>query len=385
LVGLSGAAAVHAQTPTPTPPVVPTRPYEGEATPTPRVWCPPSPTPPRQFPTAIYPTAVFTTTRIPTATPTGTPTPTPTPYPGGYKILEIPISLEWDYFNTGPNRLTDTITILSFEVVTGTVVGFGMELSASYTQVGAGPVLDTRLGLLKPSTSPIKQWWFTYDTGNLQQVGFHSDHTLLGYWYPQANQAVTNFENNVLFPRPGVDIHRQNGDGDLWTVFRVNESGSIRLYIDLNASFQSSSKTQRYRGIIYTVWLVYTGDLFYQAPSVPGDCWGNNCAARTPTPTPNVTPTPTPFLTPAPTPTPWGCIELPPDVTPRVRINPRGTCVTLIPATDVLGVQIPDVTICVQDVEISVGYLFGQDMTAWTVRAGLILIAFTLWRILVRR
>jgi hypothetical protein len=57
----------------------------------------------------------------------------------------------------------------------------------------------------------------------------------------------------------------------------------------------------------------------------------------------------------------------------------------LIPATDVLGVQVPDVTICVQNVDISVGYLFGQDMTAWTVRAGLILIAFTLWRILVRR
>jgi hypothetical protein len=82
---------------------------------------------------------------------------------------------------------------------------------------------------------------------------------------------------------------------------------------------------------------------------------------------------------------PWGCIELPPDITPRVRINPRGTCVTLIPATDVLGIQIPDVTVCVQDVEISIGYLFGQDMTAWTVRTGLVLIAFTLWRILVRR
>jgi hypothetical protein len=275
--------------------------------------------------------------------------------------------------------------VLNFEVITGTVVGFGIELSASYTQVGAGPVLDTKLGLLKPATSPVKQWWFAYDTNNLQQVGFHADHSLLGDWYPQANTAVIDFENNVLFPRLGVDIHQQEGSRDLWTVFRANESGSIRLYINLDASFQSSSKTQRYRGIIYTVWMVYTGDLFYQVPPAAGNCWGNNCAARTPTPTPNVTPTPTPFLTPAPTPTPWGCIELPPDVTPRVRINPRGTCVTLIPATDVLGVQIPDVTVCVQDVEISVGYLFGQDITAWTVRAGLILIAFTLWRILIRR
>jgi hypothetical protein len=384
-VGFSGASVVYAQTPTPTAPVVPTRSYEGEATPTPRIWCPPSPTPPRQFPSTPFPTAVFTTTRVPTATPTGTPTPTPTPYPGDYKILEIPIGLEWDYFNVGPNRLTDTITVLSFEVITGAVVGFGMELSASYVQVGAGPVLDTKLGLLKPASSPTKQWWFAYNANNLQQVGFHADHAFLGYWYPQANTAVTDFENSVLFPRPGIDIHRQSADGDLWTVFRANESGSIKLYIDLNASFQNSSKTQRYRGIIYTVWIVYTGNLFYQVPPAPGNCRGNNCAARTPTPTPNVTPTPTPFLTPAPTPTPWGCIELPPDVTPRVRINPRGTCVTLIPATDVLGVQVPDVTICVQDVEVSVGYLFGQDITAWMMRAGLILIAFTLWRILVRR
>jgi hypothetical protein len=322
---------------------------------------------------------------MPTSTPTPTPTLTPTPYPGGYKILEIPIGLEFDYFNAGPNRITDVITVLSFEVITGTVVGFGMELSDSYAQVGSGPVLDAKLGLLKPAINPTKQWWFDYNATDLRQIGFHASHTMLGYWYPSANTAVTSFENNILFPRLGMDVHRQQGDGDVWTVFRANESGTIKLYIDLNASFQSSSKTQRYRGIIYTVWMVYTGDLLLQVPPIPGGCVGNNCAARTPTPTPNVTPTPTPFLTPAPTPTPWGCIELPPDVTPRVRINPRGTCVTLIPSTDVLGVQVPDVTICVQDVEITVGYLFGQDITAWTVRTGLILIAFTLWRILVRR
>lgn len=263
-----------------------------------------------------------------------------------------------------------------------------MELSASYTQVGPGPVLDTKIGLLKPAISPTRQWWFSYFNSNIQgihQVGFHANHTLLGHWYPQANQAVTDFENNFLFPRPGVDVHREEGSSDLWTVFRSNESGSIKLYIDLNASFQTSSKTHRYQGIIYTVWLVYVGDLSYQVPPAPGQCWGNNCSARTPTPTPNVTPTPTPFLTPAPTPTPWGCIELPPDIVPRVRINPRGTCVTLIPATDVLGVQVPDVTVCVQGVEITLGYFMGQDMTSWVARIGLLFIGFTLWRVLVRR
>jgi hypothetical protein len=334
----------------------------------------------------IYPTVVFTTTRIPTATPTGTPPPTPTPYPGGYKIIEIPIGLEWDYLAVRGNFISDTITVLSFNVITGAVVGFGVELSTSYTSNSISTFFDTKIGLLKPATSPTKQWWFSYDINNLQQIGFHASHTLLYYSpYRPADAAITDFENNFLFPRPGVNLHRQQGDGDLWTVFHADESGSIELKIYLNAVYEYPNRSTSYRGIIYTVWLVYMGDLFYQVPRAPGGCWGNNCAARTPTPTPNFTPTPTPFLTPAPTPTPWGCIELPPDVVPRVRINPRGTCVTLIPATDVLGVQIPDVTVCVQDVEISVGYLFGQDMTAWTVRAGLILIAFTLWRILVRR
>jgi hypothetical protein len=292
--------------------------------------------------------------------------------------LEVPVGLEWDYFNRGPNRLTDTITVLNFEVITGTVVAFGMELSASYAQEGTGPVLDTKLGLLKPAVSPTREWWFTYGANNLQQVGFHAHHDLLGYWYPQANTAVTGFENNILFPRLGVDVHRQEGSGDVWTVFRANESGSIRLYINLDASFQSSAKTQRYRGIIYTVWLVYTGDLFYQVPG-QNDCVGNNC--QRPTPTPSPTPTATPALGSCSNPDLGNDVE----VIPVPRIG-TGLCAGVGPIDVTLPVvgdiSVPQIRVCFVPIWFGTIDLFGVKVNldlVFAAAAGAMLLRW-FWR-----
>lgn len=301
---------------------------------------------------------------------------------GGYFFTYYPLDIRFDLFNRGPNRLQGEISIISFEVITGAVYLVAVEISAFYEQVGAGPVADAQVVVDRWDVQGLFSRGVSL--GGVFQYSMHYDHTLLGYNYPQADQAVTLFENNVLFPRPGGDVHVQNGDGRSV----IGPGGLVRVYLkyDLNASFQSASKTQHFWGAIHGVWLLWgpnSNGIIQPAPG--GRCEGNNCP--TPTPTPAGTPTATPFLTPAPTPTPWGCIEIPPWVPPAVNIEPSGSCVVLVPPTNIQGVQVPEVKICSRrvSVQFGTGQVLGYDLGDLMMISFMLLLAITLWRVLIRR
>jgi hypothetical protein len=346
LIAVLSFSIAHAQepTPTPTPPVVATQPWEGEVTPTPRLWCPPSPTPPRPYATlTVFPTLVFTTTRVPT--PTVTPTATPIPEPIAV-ITITPDSAAW-----------------------------GMPAQSSY-QVWPGWELWGRFDVSDAAGDGLKTMMQVYSSDLLTftvGIGYYefTDRYCAGMWGSSFSIGTEDFGG------PGEQLYAKR---DLVLCWDENAYQPVvhRYYLtNLDSAFALAVSVTRARVVGW--WYIRVEGVQTQPPP------------PTPTPigTPHVvtpTPSPTPeFITPAPTPTPWGCIELPPDITPRVRPYPGGTCVTLIPATDVRGVQIPEVTICTQQIEVVVGYLFGYDITSWLVRTITLLIAVTFWRVLIRR
>jgi hypothetical protein len=314
-------------------------------TPTPRLWCPPTPTPPRPYATlTVFPTMVFTTTRVPT--PTVTPTP---PIPASVGVITLtPDSAAW-----------------GMPAMSEYTVWPGWELWGHFDVVdttGGQPGFKTMMRV----DSSVR---LTLTVG----IGYHEwrDKYCVGFGAASFRIGTEDFGG------PAEQPFAERGAVFCWDDSLYPPS-VYRYYLtayDSSFAFAVSVSKSRLVG-----WWYIRVEGVQTLPSPP-----------TPTPvgTPRVvtpTPSPTPeFVTPAPTPTPWGCIELPPDVTPRVRPFPGGTCVTLIPATDIRGVQIPEVTICVQQIEVIVGYLFGYDVTAWLMRTVTLLIAVTLWRVIVRR
>jgi hypothetical protein len=239
--------------------------------------------------TVSTPAPTLTPTWVPTATATPTPTPTPTPYPGGIRVLEIPVNVEFDY-QADRTIVEDYVTVFSFQVVTGTVYAIALEIEAQFNNQGFS---YSELYLGKPAVGPVHEWRFPYPYGDYPgtpiQVSMHYEHAFLGYHFPEVDRAVADFENGILFPRPGPDLHRQLGEG--WVLFGAGDSGVVKVRVYLNTEFPP--RLGRLWGRVTSVWLVYSGDFFYQAPG-RDSCVGNNCQRPTPTPTPTVTPTPTP-------------------------------------------------------------------------------------------
>jgi len=286
--------------------------------------------------------------------PTLTPTPTQTPYPGGFRVLEIPVNLEFDYL-ADATVLENYVNVLSFRVVTGTVYAIAMEFAAEFNNQGFS---SSEVYLEKPAVNPIHRWQIVYPYGEYpsipMQLSMHYDHTFMSSLYPLADQAVRDFENNVLFPRPGPDLHRQLGQD--WVLFRSGDSGAIRIRVYLNTEFPRRSG--RFNGIVYTVWMVYSGDVEYQANQ--NACLGNNCQRPTPTPTP------TPMPTPTPTPGPGSCADLDPGESVEVIPVPRvgtGVCAGVGPIDVSLplvgGISVPQIRICFVPIWFGTIDLFG--------------------------
>jgi hypothetical protein len=282
--------------------------------------------------------------------------------------------VEFDYL-ADRAIVEDYVTVFSFNVVTGTVYAVALEIEAQFNNQGAS-YSELYLG---KAVGPVNEWRFPYPYSDYPgvpiQVSMHYDHTLLGYYYQQAEQAVVDFEDGVLFPRFGPDLHKQLGES--WVVFGANDSGVVKVRVYLNTEFPP--RLGRFWGRVSSVWLVYSGDLFYQVPDRDG-CVGNNCQR----------PTPTPTVAPTPTRTPEGGCQDPNlsgdvEVVPVPRVAP-GLCAGVGPVDVSLplvgGISVPQIRICFVPIWFGTLDLFGVKVNldlVFTAAAGAMILRW-FWR-----